>query len=232
MAYDVATLQEIGIVLSIVLIGVKFVAGFLFFRAYRQNTMNKLALGAGIYIVCMGLDRIVALYLNIITNFDLTQFQEILLFWKATNVFEYVGWFSLILITEREIYQKKTKNVFSILYVVLIVVMLALPDFSDAELVHGIANGLAGLLVPVSYVYLATKTEGRVRTKALVTFLAILLYVVGMLFSGATFVSLFLGVISDDPQIVRLYLFIIACVVKYVGITLMVLGMAYPGYAA
>lgn len=215
----------ITVILSIVLVALKILSSVLLYKKYIE-IKNKLALAFALFFFFLAIDRVFGTYFNyFVTGLDYALNDDHLLLWKLINIPEYAAYFCLLLISESIIYKGKTKHIFAIVYLVLIVVMMFIPTYSDAQLFFGISNGVAVFIIPISFFYLAIKTEGALKNKAYIVFFGILIYLMGQFVAGKTVADLIYGITYGDEILIRYYLMIIATFIKYLGILLVTWGM-------
>jgi hypothetical protein len=225
-----ATIEEvflyIALIAIIVLVAVKLIMAYRFNRAYNANKENNLLLGVMFFFLFMAISRISLAYFDfVLTKFDPLEFQANALFWKFASIFQYIGFFCLIFSFERVIFEGKTWYLISVLYAIMTGVVMFISDFLAMQFWAGIPIAIAALFIPISYIYLAKKSQGEIRKKALIIFAGFILYAAGLLILGEDVVSALIGVFSAPELLIRYILHIVSVGLKLGAIAL--LGYGY-----
>ena len=209
--------------LTFALITIKFVFAYLLFKKYRENKENKLVLGASLLFVAFGFSRLLmCMFDYFLTEFDPTTFQEFSVYWKASNAILWAGFFIMIFIFETAAFKKKTHYIISIIFLVMTIISLAIPDFFLSQTMAAVPAGVALAFIPLSYIYLAKHAE--IRKKALAIFAGFMIFVMGYFLLAEGLISAIIEASPESPLNVRYSVHIISICMRFGGIMLLYYG--------
>lgn len=170
--------REIAIGIMFILLLALCIFSAKFFRRYRGEGKNKFDLGFGFFFVFILLGQLIFfLYYYYITEFE--QSSENLIFWKVATLLQLCGFGILFVISEKKILDGKDYYLFFIGFCVMAGVALFQPTVHSATTWAMLSLAFA-LFIPISYVYLAIKSEGVYRKRSLFVFFGFIIYFIGI----------------------------------------------------
>jgi hypothetical protein len=188
---DVDVNFQIAYVLTIITILVKFSLAAYLFKKYRDvETVSgqkiNFMMGMLLLLLGYGISRILLFIFDFYwtqLNPDLFYVYPNILLWKAAMFISSIGGIPLIYVVERDIYQLKTKKIPCMTIFIVAVIALVYPvnnkaDFDTVSVILSISS-IVSLIVPVGFIYLATKTTGQLRKISILIAVAIIIYGIG-----------------------------------------------------
>lgn len=198
-------LEDSEFISKIILIGVSVIGGLLLHRraAKLEKSGRKFFfLGIAVFGYLFGLTRALFLYT------DLPDVGRSNPLWRVGWVLSLLSIAAIVVVIET--YIMKTKYVFTVVAIIGVVLTILLqPD--QLKLINAAVSGILLADVLAAYTYVAIKSEGTPRTRAIKSFLGISLIAVGLLIDGFSqdfFIGLDISVIGVSLMIVGLILYL------------------------
>ena len=172
----------LAFILAIVLVGVKITVSTLVLNEFRKNREHKLLVPVALLFYMLAISRIILIYLDFfITGLDPILLQQNSYIWKLAMTFLNIGYVFFFYVGEKEIFLDKTKNLITISSIVLLVVIYFIPDFNLYQNLITISLSIIYLFIPIGYLYIAKKTTGTTRKKAIAIVIGIFMYMFCMI---------------------------------------------------
>jgi hypothetical protein len=181
-------------VLTLVTIVAKLaLSGFLFkkYRDIETPANQKINFIMAVLLLMLGLaiSRICFFVFDFyMTHYDSSQVYVYpnIIMWKVGMFISMLSGVPIVYVVERDIYQFKTKKIPTIVVGSLSVASLVYPvhnnfDFNIISAIVSVAM-LVSIIIPVGFIYLATKTTGQIRRVCIMISLAIVFYGIGSIF--------------------------------------------------
>lgn len=191
---------------KIILIVVSIIGGVLLHLKVSQigkSGRNYFLLGIAVFAYIFGLTRALFLYTDNITSSD----PNYELLWKFGWVMSLISIMAIVMVIET--YMMKTKYIFTgigIIGVILTIILsIALVRFINAAI-----SGVLLVDIIAAYCYVAIKSEGEPRSRALKSLFAIFLLAFGLVMDGFTdqLFGIELGVIAASVMIIALIFYL------------------------
>jgi hypothetical protein len=181
MCEEMAIMEDVSFLLwhvffIIVVIGITFL-----FIQSRSGEKNKFLLGATIFLILYGICRVF---------FFLDDFSPLgSIYWLLGAEFGIISLTFLIFIIERFVFQK-SKYAFTIsgsIGIILYSIFMVQQSIETIALLQMIFLPLIAVIIPLIYLYIALKSAGEPRKKALIIFFGIILLMMGNIFHFTEF---------------------------------------------
>ncbi len=219
LPYDVT--REVSLALYAILIVFELRIGVYFLNAYRKNRELNFIGAIGWFCIFMLSGRI------FLIDFDyyLTEMNPLLypLYptqYKIAMGLEAVGLGFFLYVAERAIFQGKDKYLLIIGYTICNVIAIILTDFYLSQDFTTIGAFFI-IFIPLSYLYLAIKNKGPLRTQSLIIVAGVIFFAVGSLLIGEDVMGI-LRISFGTPYLVH----ILSISMKLVGIIFVYKGFS------
>lgn len=167
-----------------------------------------------------------------IFDFYYTQFDQSLYyispniwFWKMGEVFTGIGPAILIFIIDKKILGFKFKGILSYILIAGIIAGFVYPvsNTFDFQMVSsiGLISGFGAAIIPIIFIYIASKSTGEVKKIAILILVGFILYIVGSLLVLDNLVTFLVSLYGSNMQIV---LYITSTGLKSIGLIIFSFG--------
>jgi len=185
-----------------------------------SDKKDYLPLTYGMAFLFMGLGRLILVIFDIVTEFNSINYNDSNFWiWKIGVSIQLFGiglWFMLM---ERRVLKGRDKYLLIIMYIAFIVFGLIMTDIVLASILVISGMGFA-IYIPVAYIYIAIKSDGSVRKKALLMVFGFLLVILGSLLPAEQVIV----PLSEMTGLLRIQVHDIAFFVIIGGICLLYFG--------
>lgn len=212
-------LGYLAIGFTIGLIVFKFTLSVIYFYLYfKKDKENRLVLAVGLFFLFMGISRIILLFFDFfLTGLNPAYLQTYSLVWTIGSIFVATGFGFFIIVADHNLFKGKDKYLLTIIYAVASTITLAIPIFIISETLSSVAIISAVLFIPISYLYVAIKSTGEIRRKALAVLFGLVVFATGLLLLGEPIIGPFAIMIPIDDILVRYTFHIISVCFKVAG---------------
>ncbi|MHA1150107.1 MAG: hypothetical protein ACTSR8_17880 [Promethearchaeota archaeon] len=230
---NIELIDYVIIVCHLIVISTVIIAGIFFLKKMKDKSKDTkhYLLGISFFFICYGIAQGIMAIFEITFNpfiwrIHIDDFVEIFknnpdlalryeITWRLQQAISSIGIILLIYQLERRILEKKTKYIFTSIkaFTTFIAVSFGTGQKDQIGMVT-IINYLGSALViiiPLFYIYLAIKTSGETRQRALVTALGLFILFFGVVFNSSIGKRIFTAVWGMDGLLYTYYLFA-ACV--------------------
>ncbi len=168
----------------------------------------------------MGIGRLVLAIFDVVTEFNSINYNDSNFWiWKIGSSIQLFGVGLWVLLMEKRVLKGKDKYILTILYSAFIIIGMLMIDILLATTLV-ILGMLFAVYIPAAYIYIAIKSDGVVRQKAILMFCGFLLIILGSLLPSEQIIA----PLAEMTGLLRIQVHDIAFFVIICGIVLLFLG--------
>lgn len=194
---------------------------FLSNQGKELKQQNFLPLIYGLFFGFLMIGRIILFYFDyFLTHLDPINYNlSNLIIWKIGVSFQMFGYWCLFILMEKRVLKGKDKYLLVIISIVLYVIGMGFQDIilSTRFIMFSLYTTV---YIPIAYLIIAKKSEGRVRIKAVGIFIGFLLIFLGMYLLSENYVA----ILVDSGLMTRYEIHIITNFMKCIGLGLFFFG--------
>ncbi len=217
----IQTLREVSLALYAILIVIEFRIGIYFLNAYRKNKELNFIGSIGMFFLFLLSGRIVLVFFDYyLVNMDPLLYLEYITQYKLGTGLQAVGLGFFLYVAERAIFQGKDKYLIIMGYGICQALAAILPDFYLSQGFTTV-GALFVIFIPLSYIYMAIKNKGPIRTQSLFLVTGVIIFALGSLLIGEAIMGT-LRVVLGSPYAVH----ILSITMKFVGVIIVYKGFS------
>lgn len=204
---DIELIDYVIIICHLIVISTVILAGIIFLTKMKDKSKDtkQYLLGISLFFICYGIAQTVMAIFEItfdpfIWRIHIDDFGDIFkqnpdlslryeIAWRLQQAISSIGIIFLIYQLERRILEKKTKYLFTIIKTFTTIIAVSFgsgqkDQIGVVTIINYIGSALV-IIIPLFYIYLAIKTSGETRARALITSLGIWLLFFGVVFNSS-----------------------------------------------
>ncbi len=215
----------LAMILAFALIGVKITFSSLLLKEYYENREAKLLIPVAGLFFMLAVSRSILIYFDFfVTGLNDDLFQQYSIIWKISMIFLSIGYAFFIYVSEKEIFIDKTKNIITILSIIILFVIFLVPNFDIFQTLLTLFLCLVTLFFPIGYVYIAKKSTGKTRKKAISVVVGFFTYMFCMIMLSAPLIEQLATILGMDVLLLTLIMYSISMVIRMIALMLVKYG--------
>ncbi len=210
------------------LLGVYLASGLYMFLKYYsaqksevKSSENRLFLLYGLFFTFLMIGRFCLFIFDFyLTHFDISNISDTeFLIWKIGLTFKIFGYSCLLILMEYRTLKQRDYYALAIFYFIFYILGMISNNIEDAGVYTFIATAFS-IFIPIAYLYIAIKSQQKIRRKALLIFFGFMIFFIAMSLD----VEPVLLTLMDVLNFTRIQVYVLINIVKTVAIVFFFFG--------